>query len=274
MGSRGYPDKRLFTQSHKRLYDAAMNLSETQSAGANREGLILRQMYQVELIAKSLVRSGESLDDLVAAGVVGLIAAVDGFDARKNVKLQTFAEYKIRGAMLDYLRGLDWSPRERRRRARQVEHIVARLEQRLLRPALQEEVAEELGLPLPDYHQLLIDTEWVSAESVDWRLAEVSSRSVEDELETEELWRIIREAMSKLGMAEQSVLGMYYEGGMKLREIAAELGMSLPNVAKVKARATERLRQAIRSRWPNRGVAERPVTHRRKSGCAVVRKAA
>src|SRR5437016_13421448 len=97
-----------------------------QAAGISpdqREQLILDHLPQVRLIARRIhdrLPESVSLDDLVSTGIVGLIAAIDHFDASHNVKLKTYAEYKIRGAILDNLRGLDWAPRQQRRRSKQI----------------------------------------------------------------------------------------------------------------------------------------------------------
>src|SRR5262249_56983435 len=84
---------------------------------------------------------GVSLDDLVSTGILGLIAAIDRFDPAQNVKLRTYAEYKIRGAILDSLRGLDWAPRQQRKRAKQIEAAISSAEQRLHRSPTDEEIA-------------------------------------------------------------------------------------------------------------------------------------
>src|ERR671932_120629 len=98
-----------------------------------REKLILDHLPQVKLIARRIherVPVSVSLDDLISAGVLGLIAAIDRYDASHDVKLRTYAEYKIRGAILDSLRGLDWAPRQQRRRAKQIEAAIATVEHR------------------------------------------------------------------------------------------------------------------------------------------------
>src|SRR6266480_4369976 len=114
-----------------------------------REQLILEHMPQVRLIARRIQeRLPESivLDDLISTGVLGLISAIDHFDPRHNVKLKTYAEYKIRGAILDSLRGLDWAPRQKRRRAKQIEAAINSAEQRLKRSPHEDEIAAELGI--------------------------------------------------------------------------------------------------------------------------------
>src|SRR6266567_6991952 len=97
-----------------------------------RERLILEHLPQVRLIARRIqerLPESISLDDLVSTGVIGLIAAIDNFDPTQNVKLKTYAEYKIRGAILDGLRGLDWAPRQKRKKAKQIEAAISVAEQ-------------------------------------------------------------------------------------------------------------------------------------------------
>src|SRR5690349_3215719 len=125
-----------------------------------RERLILEHLPQVRLIARRIqerLPESISLDDLVSTGVLGLISAIDNFDPAHNVKLKTYAEYKIRGAILDSLRGLDWAPRQKRRRAKQIEAAIAAAEQRLQRAPTEEEIAAQLGIPLNEYHQWLVE---------------------------------------------------------------------------------------------------------------------
>src|SRR5690242_11266992 len=112
-----------------------------------RDQLILEHLPQVRLIARRIqerLPESISLDDLVSTGVLGLISAIDNFDPAHNVKLKTYAEYKIRGAILDSLRGLDWAPRQKRRKAKQIEAAIASAEQKLKRAPNEEEVSQEL----------------------------------------------------------------------------------------------------------------------------------
>ena len=105
-------------------------------AADERERLILEHLPQVRLIARRIqerLPENISLDDLISTGVIGLISAIDNFDPKHNVKLKTYAEYKIRGAILDSLRGLDWAPRLKRKKAKQIESAIAAAEQRLQR---------------------------------------------------------------------------------------------------------------------------------------------
>src|SRR5437667_5220620 len=130
-----------------------------------RERLILEHLPQVRLIARRIqerLPESISLDDLVSTGVLGLISAIDNFDPRHKVKLKTYAEYKIRGAILDSLRGLDWAPRQKRKRAKQIQAAVAGASQKLSHEPTAEEIAQELGLPLEEYHAWLSDLQGLS----------------------------------------------------------------------------------------------------------------
>src|SRR5208283_5963753 len=120
-----------------------------------RDRLILQHLPQVRLIARRIqgrLPENVSLEDLVSTGVLGLISAIDNFDPRHNVKLKTYAEYKIRGAILDSLRSLDWAPRQKRKRAKQIEAAIASAEQRLQRSPTEDEIAAQLEIPLEEYH--------------------------------------------------------------------------------------------------------------------------
>ena len=139
-------------------------------AAEEREQLILDHLPQVRLIARRIhdrLPESVSLDDLISTGVIGLIAAIDRFDPTQNVKLKTYAEYKIRGAILDSLRGLDWAPRQQRQRAKQIEAAISSAEQRLHRTPSEEEIATELGQTIEEYHGWLVDSRGLNLGSLE-----------------------------------------------------------------------------------------------------------
>src|SRR5690242_17619011 len=145
---------------------------ETPPLGANeRERLILEHLPQVRLIARRIqerLPENVSLEDLVSTGVIGLISAIDHFDPTHNVKLKTYAEYKIRGAILDSLRGLDWAPRQKRRQAKQIEAAIATAEQQLQRTPTEEEIAIQLGVTIDEYHQWLVEIRGLNVASLEY----------------------------------------------------------------------------------------------------------
>src|SRR5579883_1746857 len=135
-----------------------------------RERLILEHLPQVRLIARRIqerLPENIALEDLISTGVLGLISAIDNFDPSHNVKLKTYAEYKIRGAILDSLRGLDWAPRQKRRKTKQIEAAVSSAEQRLKRAPLEEEIAAELKLPLEEYRSWLVEIRGLNIASLE-----------------------------------------------------------------------------------------------------------
>src|SRR5215467_11489879 len=142
-----------------------------ETAADERERLILEHLPQVRLIARRIqerLPDNICLDDLVSIGVIGLIAAIDNFDPKHNVKLKTYAEYKIRGAILDSLRGLDWAPRQKRRRAKQIEAAIACAEQELKRSPVEEEIAAQLGISIEEYHQWLVEIRGLNIASLEY----------------------------------------------------------------------------------------------------------
>jgi RNA polymerase sigma factor for flagellar operon FliA len=140
-----------------------------------RERLILEHLPQVRLIARRIqerLPKNISLEDLVSTGVLGLISAIDNFDPSHNVKLKTYAEYKIRGAILDSLRGLDWAPRQKRRKTKQIEAAITAAEQRLQATPSEEDIAAELDISLEEYHEWLVEIRGLNIASLEFAGAE------------------------------------------------------------------------------------------------------
>src|SRR5438270_11855553 len=156
-----------------------MTTANVKTAGSNaastltreeRDRLIVEHLPQVRLLARRIhdrLPASVSLDDLISTGVIGLIAAIDRYDPRHDVKLKTYAEYKIRGAILDSLRGLDWAPRQQRRRARLIENAIAELEQSYQRMPTEEEIAAHLRLSVEDYQGWLSEARGLTLGSLE-----------------------------------------------------------------------------------------------------------
>ena len=239
------------------------------SAG-EREQLILDHLPQVRLIARRIhdrLPESVSLDDLVSTGIVGLIAAIDHFDSSHHVTLKTYAEYKIRGAILDNLRGLDWAPRQQRRRSKQIEAAISAAEQRLKRCPSEEEIARELGLSLEEYHEWLVEIRGLNLGSLENASGDDDSRDLlkfvsdnEEEwpsllLERSELQRLLGESISRMPGVEKTVLSFYYYEELTLREISKILKLHESRISQIKSQAILRLRSSMEKRWPNpRGV--------------------
>jgi len=233
-----------------------------------RERLILEHLPQVRLIARRIherVPGNVTLDDLISAGVVGLISAIDHFDPKHNVKLKTYAEYKIRGAILDSLRGLDWAPRQKRRMAREVESAILAASQRLHRDPTEEEIAQELELDLEQYHQWLADLQGLGMGTLECSAEEgrdVLAYTPDDEeklplrlLERSELERLLAEAIDQMPPMDRTVISLYYLEELTLREIAEVVHLHQSRISQLKSQAILRLRAYIAKRWPmERGI--------------------
>jgi len=233
-----------------------------------RDRLILENLPQVRLIARRIhdkLPESVSLDDLVSTGVVGLITAVDHFDPSQNVKLKTYAEYKIRGAILDSLRELDWAPRQKRKKAKQIEAAISSAEQRLHRTPTEDEVADELSVTLDEYHEWLVEVRGVNIGSLEYASGEDEGRDMlqfvsdrEEDwpsrlLERAELERLLKSAIEKMPDVEQTVLGLYYQNELTLREIATVMNLHESRVSQLKSQAVLRLRTYMERRWPTPG---------------------
>ena len=193
------------------------------SRADERERQILEHLPQVRLIARRIhERLPESvvLDDLISTGIVGLISAIDNFDENHKVKLKTYAEYKIRGAILDSLRGLDWAPRQQRKKAKQIEAAIAVVEQRVHGTPTEEEVSAELGISMDDYHSWLVDVRGVNLGSLEAASNDEDGRDLlhfisdTDEdwpshlLERAELERLLAGTIEKMPYVERTILSL------------------------------------------------------------------
>jgi RNA polymerase sigma factor FliA len=236
-----------------------------------REQLILEHLPQVRLIARRIherLPDSINLDDLISTGAVGLISAIDRFDPSLNVKLKTYAEYKIRGAILDSLRGLDWAPRQQRKRHKQIETAIAAAEQRLHRTPTEDEIAAQLDVTIEEYHEWLVETQGLNLGSLEIASPdEENSRDLlnyiaddEDDwpsriVERSELQKLLAEAIAKMPDMEKTVLSLYYYEELTLREISKIVRLHESRISQLKSQAILRLRAYMEKRWPSpRGV--------------------
>jgi RNA polymerase sigma factor for flagellar operon FliA len=229
-----------------------------------RERLILEHLPQVRLIARRIQeRLPDSiiLDDLVSNGVIGLISAIDNFDPSLNVKLKTYAEYKIRGAILDGLRGLDWAPRQKRRQAKQIEKAIATLEQHLQRTPNEDEIATELKISLSEYHEWLVEIRGLNVASLECAggdqgkdllqyIPDAHDNLPSTLLERSELERLLAASINQIPEMERTVLNLYYHEELTLREIAQVVNLHESRISQLKSQAILRLRSQLAERWP------------------------
>jgi RNA polymerase sigma factor for flagellar operon FliA len=242
----------------------------SQGSTEDRDRLILENLPSVRWLALRIhekIGGAVSLEDLVSAGTIGLIHAVDAFDPNCNVKLKTYAEHRIRGAILDSIRGLDGIPAHKRKRLKQMEAALIAVEQRVQRPPTEEEVAAELNIPLADYRDSLSELRAVSLGSLD-EVADGFSESkllrfvAQDEdsqpgriLERAELQKVLEEGIDKMPKQEKTILSLYYKEQQNLHEIAEILGLHTTRVCQLKSQAVLRLRAYVLKKWPSdRGI--------------------
>jgi RNA polymerase sigma factor FliA len=225
-----------------------------------RERMLLEHLPTVRYIARRIherLPQHVELDDLVSAGVVGLIDAFSKFDHTKKVQFKSYAQFRIRSAILDSLRTLDWSPRELRRKGRAVEEAIRALTQRLGRAPAEQEIATDLGLELTDYQQLLGDLKGLeigslhverTEDSGDEELAYIPGSPEDDPLfrclQSEMRERLVG-AIDGLPEKERLVLTLYHYEGLTMKEIGQMLGVVESRVSQIHSSAVLRLRAAL-----------------------------
>ncbi len=225
------------------------------------EQLVTEQLPQVRYIARRIhehLPQHVSLEDLVQAGVLGLIDAVHKYDSRKNVQFKSYAKFRIRGAILDSLRELDWSPRDLRRKARAIEEATSRLGNRMGRAPNEAEIAEEMGLSLREFQHLLgelggLDLGTLHVESPDSGheddlcqfLPGDAGQGPDYLCQVSELKKMLALAISELGEKEQHVLSLYYFEELTMKEVGEVLGVGESRVSQIHSLAMVRLRSRL-----------------------------
>jgi RNA polymerase sigma factor for flagellar operon FliA len=202
-----------------------------------------------------------SIDDLISAGSLGLLDAIEKFDPRRDAQLKTYAEFRIKGAILDELRSMDWLPRSTRKRIREMENITTSVEQRLSRPAEDSEIAGQMGIDLDAYYDMLDkaqDVEVLSLdEYVDSHRGESSKISYKslirgddnpiDHMMAQELKEVIADGIKALPEKEQMVVSLYYYDGLTLKEIGEIMGLTESRVSQIHTKTIMRLRTRFTS---------------------------
>jgi RNA polymerase sigma factor FliA len=232
---------------------------------ALRATLIKKYTPLIKLVATRILRKLPpqiELNDLINSGVLGLIDAIDKFDPEREIKFETYAEFRIRGAILDELRSLDWVPRSIRQRLNELERTYDEMEARLGRPGTDEEVAKEMGIDQEEYFYLVSQANGVNLVSLDdlgFSSQSGSSRrnfldyfkephqeDVVDLLQINEIKEIVAEAIGKLPKNERFVVSMYYYDELTMKEIGLVLGITESRVSQIHNKAVLRLRSKLK----------------------------
>ncbi len=196
--------------------------------------------------------------DLVSYGLVGLISAIERFDTSREIKFETYAITRIKGAIIDELRSIDWVPRSVRARAREIERANTKLEHRLQRSPNDEEMAAELSLTVPEFHESLLAISHSSVAALDelWSVSDSSGDQVslmdtiEDPnapdpsraLDVGDLKDRIADSIASLPEREKLVIALYYYENLTLREIGEVLGVTESRISQLHTKAVLRLR--------------------------------
>ena len=228
-----------------------------------RNELILTYTPLIKYIAARLAArlpAQVSLDDLISCGIIGLIDAINKFDISKNVQFKTYAEFRVKGAMLDELRALDWVPRSVRRKTTDLEKAYADIEKQVGRPATDEEVAETMGLGLDDFYKLLDETKSVSfmdieflrqkaTEANDSTLAETFAMDDRDPftaINLAQIRELIANAISDLPDKEKLTVSLYYQDELTMKEIGEVMGYTESRISQMHSKAMFRLRAKLK----------------------------
>lgn len=220
-----------------------------------REKLIVEYSYIVKFVAGRLsVYFGQNVeyDDLIGYGILGLIDAIDKFDVTKGVKFETYASLRIRGAIIDSIRNLDWVPRSLRQKSKAIERAYWELENELGHSATDKQVADKMGISLEKFNKLVRDVNLSTILSLDEVLeqnfdATMNGSSINKEekpegyLEIVEVRTLLAREIRKLPQKERKVIALYYYEGLTLREISAIMEVSESRVSQLHTKAISRL---------------------------------
>jgi len=232
-----------------------------------QEQMVLQYAPLIKYIASRLalrLPSHISLDDLISSGIIGLIDAIHKFDPSKNISFKTYAEFRIKGAILDELRSLDWIPRSVRKKTHLIENAYSELQKTLGRPAEPEEVAAALGLDIEDYYQLLDETKSVSLVELEgvWKAissaADLAENEVPEILQDEnvrdpfmavhfsQLQEVMVRGIEALPDKEKLLISLYYYEELTMKEIGQIMGYTESRISQLHTQAMLRLRAKLR----------------------------
>ena len=240
-------------------------VEEIEITPENREEVIKRYSPMIKYVANRIAMRLPphiEVDDLISVGVLGLMDAISKYDSTRGAKFKTYAEFRVRGAILDELRSLDWVPRSIRQKASQVDKVVQELQAKLSRSPEDEEVAKEMGLSLDQFHDTLNETKSIPIFSLeDLGLAKDSGEQQslldclagkadadpQTQIRLVELKEIIAKAIEGLPEKERLMVSLYYYEELTMKEIGAVLEITESRVSQIHSKAVYRLRTKLKA---------------------------
>lgn len=232
----------------------------------DKESQLAHHLPMVQKLAhqlRSKLPANVEVDDLIQAGMMGLLDALDRYEPTQAAQFETYAVQRIRGAMLDELRSMDWLPRSVRQNMRKIEQAMTQLQQNLQRPPLEAEIAEKLDMPLKTYqqvlsesmgHQLIYFEDFHQADPdgdhfLDRHFSDKQSDPLQN-LQDSGLRQAIVQAIERLPEREKLLMALYYEQELNLKEIGAVLGITESRVSQLHSQSIGRIRAQLRSgKW-------------------------
>lgn len=223
-----------------------------------REELILHYLYLVKFAAGRLYinyKNAVEYDDLMSYGIFGLIDAIEKYDFSRGVKFDTYAQIRIRGAIIDYLREIDWIPRSIRQKAKEIENAYIEVENEKGASATDEEVAAKLGITLSDFHKKIHSISSYAIVSLDEYLdqnreinldTEDLIISPENRIENEEFKRILADIINELPEKEKRIITLYYFEELTYKEIGLILQISESRVSQLHTKAIIKLKNNLK----------------------------
>ena len=240
-------------------------VEETEITEENREEVIKKYSPMIKYVANRIAMRLPphiEVDDLISVGVLGLMDAISKYDSSRGAKFKTYAEFRVRGAILDELRSMDWVPRSIRQKASQVDKVVVALQSKLSRQPEDEEVAKEMGLSLEQFHNTLNETKSVPIFSLEDLgiaketgeqqslldcLAGKADADPQTQIRLIELKEIIAKAIDALPEKERLMVSLYYYEELTMKEIGAVLEITESRVSQIHSKAVYRLRTKLKA---------------------------
>ncbi|RKY03257.1 FliA/WhiG family RNA polymerase sigma factor [Candidatus Poribacteria bacterium] len=227
-----------------------------------KDEIIMRCLPMIKAIASRFAifaSPSQDVNDLISAGIIGLLDAIEKFDPSKKASFKTYATYRIKGAILDEIRALDWVPRNVREKAQILENAYAALEQKLMRPPTEEEVAEYLKISVDKLRDMLLEVQGAAlltlddivldeetGESIREHVVDKNTATPEQKMAYEEAKKLLARAIEGLPEKEKLVLSLYYYEEMTMKEIGRVLGVSESRVSQIHSSAILRLKGKLK----------------------------